>query len=305
MREIGTIQDNKEAALFCGYLASKDIECQAEEIPGGGWSIWILDDDHVPRAGEELADFMENPKAPRYAAGLQAAIAEEKAALKASARSRAKEIDGRTVRSQGDEQSFGFLTIGLIILSVGSFFIHHFTDYGPEFVQLLSINSYEIGGGSMRWLPGLPDVMSGQIWRLLTPIFIHFTILHIIFNMMWLNLFGNMIEKKDGTFLFACMVLVFGIASNLGQYFMVSPSFGGMSGVNYGLFGYIWIRSRHEPSSDMFIDKGTVVLLVVWFLLGYTGFMNIANTAHAVGLFLGLLWGTIKTRRIPFTTIRF
>ena len=45
------------------------------------------------------------------------------------------------------------------------------------------------------------------------------------------------------------LVLVIAALSNLGQYFVSGPNFCGISGVVYGLFGYIWMKGRFDPAS--------------------------------------------------------
>ena len=66
----------------------------------------------------------------------------------------------------------------------------------------------------------------------------------------------------------------------------------GMSGVVYGLLGYAWMKGRFDPGSGLLLHPQTVAMMLIWFFLCLTGLMgNIANTAHAVGLVLGIAWG--------------
>ncbi|MHC4945345.1 MAG: rhomboid family intramembrane serine protease, partial [Planctomycetota bacterium] len=195
----------------------------------------------------------------------------------------------------------GFFTLIFIIISV---VVGLLTKLGMahEVVRYLTITDYWIEGRDLVWMPGLQDILDGQIWRVLTPIFLHFGLIHLLFNMLWLKDLGSMIENRQGTLKLVLLVVIIGVVSNLGEYLVTNfPRFGGMSGVVYGLLGYIWVRGRYDPSSGLFLHNFIAWMMGIWFFLCLFGFVgNIANTAHAVGLVLGLAWGYLSAKRIGF-----
>ena len=143
----------------------------------------------------------------------------------------------------------------------------------------------------------LAGIAHGEIWRLLTPIFIHFGIVHLLFNMLWLKDLGTMIEQRLGSRLLLAQVVIIGVLGNLGQGFFVGPNFGGMSGVVYGLLGFVWMKSRFDPASGFRLHQQTVILMIAWFVICFTGALGpIGNVAHAVGLGTGIIWGLISPR---------
>jgi GlpG protein len=137
------------------------------------------------------------------------------------------------------------------------------------------------------------EVKEGEFFRLITPIFLHFNFMHILFNLLWLKDLGKIIEKKTGTIIYILMIISLGLSSNFLQYIIRGPYFGGMSGVVYGLLGYLWMNKKFNAESDLIgLPKRDIYLMVGWFVLCMTGVLGpIANLAHGMGLSLGMLFG--------------
>jgi GlpG protein len=146
----------------------------------------------------------------------------------------------------------------------------------------------------------LPEIAQGQVWRLLTPIFLHFGIMHLVFNLLWLKDLGTIIERLASTRLLFGLVLVSGVLSNIGQFEFAGPFFGGMSGVVYALLGFVWMKSRFDPASGFHLEKQTVIMMIGWFFLCMTGAVgNVANFAHGFGLGIGMIWGFVSAKIHP------
>ena len=159
----------------------------------------------------------------------------------------------------------------------------------------LLLSTYSIGpDGDFHW-NGLDAVRRGEVWRLVTPAFLHFGFMHLLFNMWWLRDLGALIESRRGTIRFAILVLGAAVLSNLGQYYYKGPSFGGMSGVVYALFGYVWVKGVHEPEQGMAMHPNNVVIMIAWLFLCMTDYIGpIANGAHIVGLVAGIAAGLVR-----------
>ena len=114
--------------------------------------------------------------------------------------------------------------------------------------------------------------------------------------MLWLYDLGSMIEGREGTTRMASLVLVTAALSNLGQYYATNPFFGGMSGVVYGLLGYVWMKGKFDPASGLYLHPQTVTMMLIWFFLCWTPFIpHVANICHGVGLLVGLTWGFLTS----------
>lgn len=295
MRLIGTLESEDLVASFGDYLFLSNIENNVEQGKDGAWEIWVHDDDQLDQAQRLFAEFCGAEDKDAFDGLRKKAARERKRRERKQQASQKAVIHGHQVWSGPSSVPVGYLTMMLIVICCG-FFLLAQTQRQGGYPDVLYITSVDTQGGYVRWEKGLPEVRHGQVWRLITPIFMHFGMLHLIFNMMWLADLGRMIEHSKGTWFFLLLVVVTSVLSNLGQYIVSSPFFGGMSGVVYGMLGYVWMLSRYDPSKGLKLHQTTVTMMLVWFVLCFTGLVGaVANTAHAVGLVIGVTWGFLES----------
>ncbi len=142
------------------------------------------------------------------------------------------------------------------------------------------------------------QVDMSQWWRLITPIFLHFGLMHLAFNALWYWELGRRIEQRSGSLWLLGLTLLFALVSNSVQWlFTGHPFFGGLSGVLYGLLGYCWMYQWLAPNVHFDLPKGVVVLMLAWLVLCLSGLVTllgfgaIANAAHVSGLLIGCAAG--------------
>jgi len=147
-----------------------------------------------------------------------------------------------------------------------------------------------------------PQAMArGELWRLITPAFLHFSSFHILFNGLWLWELGRRLEAVMGWQTYLLFALITALAANVAQHLLGSSLFGGMSGVVYALVGYIWMRQRYAPHPVLAVPPGLIGFMLVWLLLGLSGIIDhfipgsVANGAHLGGLLAGMAWALLET----------
>jgi GlpG protein len=152
------------------------------------------------------------------------------------------------------------------------------------------------------WLKIQPIAMlvdTGQWWRLLGPALIHFSVLHIAFNLLWWWSLGKQIEITFGLSSLLMLFVFSAVVSNVAQLLVSGPNFGGLSGVVYALVGCVWWLGWLKPSWGISLPKPIVMFLLVWLVVGYMDILpvHMANTAHTVGLICGCLFAWFLVTR--------
>lgn len=300
MRQAGTLSNRDDAQRLADYLLTLGIEAKIE-ADGTACGLWIREEDQVPRATQELEQFKADPQAARYRQATDAAGTLRKQQAREDQQRRKNLIE---MRDRWDTQLSGRCVLTFVLIAA-SVLVTLLTDFGQSNSPFLRYLWFQPGPttvfGQLTWSP-TQLIREGQLWRIFTPIFIHMSVLHLIFNMYWLYIFGSMIEMRRGIVRFACLVIALAAISNWGEYFFtyevnwfhVKPStyFGGMSGVGYGLFGYLWMKSRFDPLSNLFLPPGTVFMFMLWYALCWSSMLGpIANWAHTTGLVAGMAIG--------------
>ncbi|MCB1689143.1 MAG: rhomboid family intramembrane serine protease [Halioglobus sp.] len=186
------------------------------------------------------------------------------------------------------------VTLALVVLSICGFLLVYL--HAPlSWVSYLTFTPVRITGNQLLF-----DSINGQYWRLVTPAFLHFGVLHIVFNCLWLWELGGRVERVLGHFNMFMLFLVIAVVSNASQFAFDGASlFGGMSGVVYGLLGFSWVAPHLQPLWNIQPSRSIMLLMVGWLLaciLGVVevlGFGAIANAAHVGGLLIGALLGAV------------
>jgi GlpG protein len=152
------------------------------------------------------------------------------------------------------------------------------------------------------WLKIQPIAMlldTGQWWRLLGPALIHFSVLHIAFNLLWWWSLGKQIEMTFGLSSLLMLFVFSAVVSNVAQLLVSGPNFGGLSGVVYALVGCVWWLGWLKPNWGLSLPKPIVMFLLIWLVVGYLDVLpvHMANTAHMAGLICGCLFAWLLVTR--------
>ena len=277
------IEQKTIAVIFVDYL--KSIGCNAklqaakdDHNNTGGWTVYCLEVD-LPRCKSEFEDYINNPHQAKY----QQSAWQNGGSVQLNSSGFGNQFKSNFLLQAGPFTLIIFALCWLVYVATFGYF-------GNDSFNLLKFN---ISGDLQQTL--------AEPWRLLTPALFHFSLLHIAFNTMWWWQLGGQIEKVLGLKHIVIIFLSAALLSNIAQFYMSGPNFGGLSGVVYAVVGFVWIFGHQNPGKGIFLSTSTVGFLLFWLVLGFTEFMpiNVANTAHLVGLLVGMGYAVLlgKQRR--------
>ena len=292
MRLLTTVTTRADAQTLGDALYADGVATTVKETRDGGFAVWVHDEDRMDQAKAFLGTF--DPSASRFAEMAKTARAQKRKEARADEELRARTAKIRRQIEAKQNMRLGTVTGGLIAICVVVFFL---TGMGEniDVVRLFTfVPLVPVQGG---YIPASASAILSQPWRLITPMFLHFGWLHIFFNMWWLKDLGTAIERVFSARYLLTLVLVVAVFSHILEYMMSGGRiFGGMSGVVYALFAFIWIRGRLDPSFPYRMPQQLVTFMLIWLGLGFTGWVGpIANWVHSGGLIVGAVWGLISS----------
>jgi GlpG protein len=145
---------------------------------------------------------------------------------------------------------------------------------------------------ALGWLTVDTRAFETQPWRLLTSALPHVNLMHVAFNVYWLWVFGTLVERRIGAVRYVGLFVLSAVTASALDWAFASGGIG-LSGVGYGLFAFVAVLQRTDPSLTGAVDRRTTQLFVGWFFFCIVttvlGIFVVANTAHAAGAAAGAL----------------
>ena len=269
MLMITSFANPRVAQAFVDYMQTQGVILSIQHHTQS--DIWLADESQAERVRAELARFMENPADPRYLA----------ASWQSGQTSSGLHYRRFPLRATLQERG-GPLTLVIFAACVVVFLLMNII--GNQTVML--------------WLAWpFNDAVQFEAWRYFTHAVMHFSLVHIIFNLFWWWYLGGMVEKRLGSGKLVVITLISALLSGFLQFKLAGPWFGGLSGVVYALIGYVWLRGELDPEPSVYLPRGLAIFTLVILAAEWFGVsaMNSATGAHTAGLLIGLAMALVDT----------
>lgn len=269
-----TLQNPRMGQAFIDYMASRKIDVQMMPEGGGQFVLWLMNSEDQLEAEVELKHFLDDPMNPKYQASSWDMAETRRNAFHYQTPSFTSMLKAKA----------GITTLSVMVLC-SVIYITQFVGLGQWVFSWLHFPAFD----GQEW----------QIWRWFSHALLHFSAMHIIFNLLWWWQLGGDIDKRLGGKKLLEIFFVSAAISGIGQYWIEGANFGGLSGVVYALVGYLWMLTVKRPDIGLIIPKPIVAFMLVWLVLGFVQpFLAIANMAHLTGLLAGVALGLLDSYRL-------
>jgi len=273
MHKLISLNHPRMAQAFIDYMASRQIDIKMMPEGEGQFALWLTDSQYQIEAEAELEQFLENPNASKYQAASWDMAETRQNHFKYQSPSMLAMVKAKA----------GPITLLVMAVCVVIFALQQL-GAGKAVFAALHFPAFS----HQEW----------QLWRWFSHALLHFSVMHIAFNLLWWWQLGGDIEQKLGSGKLLQLFFVSAALSGAGQYWVEGANFGGRSGVVYALVGYLWVIGYKAPQLGLSMPKPVIGFMLVWLVLGFVQpFMAIANTAHLAGLLAGVAIGLVDAGR--------
>lgn len=329
MRRIGNFSDPKLADQFNDYLQTLKIPAKVDHDENSH-DIWIRDEKDVATAREAMDEFKQSPNAAKFDVSAEAARlrkeeeAEKKRKLalqnkaQKKLRSGSGAFSGRSARTGNIPVVIGMIAICGIIGYATNFADPQPRRDLPEVITLEQLERGDYLSTEQKLFSALAladpieyqksndpwvSIKKGEVWRIITPAFLHGSPMHLVFNMMWVYMLGGVIERLHGSWFLVFLMTITHVSGMIVQIvlpdWLESPMAIGASGAALGIFGFIWIRPRFQPTYPVGIPPFNVYLILGFTVACMTPLIQgIANGAHVGGLVAGMAIAALVPKTI-------
>ena len=299
MVKVGEVPVDIDLLPFSRWLSSQRIAHRISE-ESGFQVVWLESEKNTAKTKASvesaLAHYLKDPE-------FKDRVDEYSAQLKFSYKPGRSVIPRPTIAQAPITMIFIFLAVAVALIT-------NFGEGGPALHALIIVDplGINLSSFSLKLDLLLNTLGQYQIWRLISPDFVHFSVMHLVFNLLMLWFLGGQVEYRQGRARLLLLFVACSVVPNIAQYFESGPLFGGMSGVVYGLVGYCWLWNRLHPGVLIF-PSALMGFSVAWLVIGYTPLTEalligkMANSAHLFGLLMGLLVAAVPLRALPKETV--
>ncbi|WP_414931581.1 rhomboid family intramembrane serine protease GlpG [Vibrio europaeus] len=273
MYRLVSLNNPRMAQAFIDYMASRQIDIQMMPEGEGQFALWLTDSQYQMEAESELQQFLSDPNANKYQAASWDMAESRKNHFTYQSPSMLAMIKAKA----------GPITLSVMVICLVIFTMQQLGSGEGVFAGL-----HFPAFAGQEW----------QLWRWVSHAVLHFSVMHIAFNLLWWWQLGGDIEQRLGSGKLLQLFAVSAALSGAGQYWVEGANFGGLSGVVYALVGYLWMLGYKAPQLGLSMPKPMIGFMLVWLVLGFVQpYMAIANTAHLVGLLSGVALGLFDASR--------
>ncbi|MDK2596535.1 rhomboid family intramembrane serine protease GlpG [Pseudoalteromonas obscura] len=267
MKLLGSFSDPRAVQGAVDYLKTLGIDSQLHSEDGRNVSVWVNDRDWQ-RADTVWQEFLANPYHEKYS----------KASWQVGATDSGLQYHSAKLNLLQRFFHLNWFIQSIVIISLlvyGSYY--YFTP--AEVFNALKFDT----NLPLSWI---------------TPTFMHFGAIHLLFNLSWWLYLGNQIVQRTDFVILITVFTVSALLSNWAQFLLVDENFGGLSGVVYAQMGFCWVLPQLNKDQQPILSTPIIGFMLLWMILGFADvlFISMANWAHLFGLLSGMSLAVLAQR---------